>query len=324
MSGLLPAGLRTALDRLAEGVSRGDAAARAADISRRYRAGGNSAGITRASDALAYALARMPATYAAAAACLDALGERMPGFAPESLLDVGAGPGTASWAAAQTFDTLRSLTMIDANPALRELARHLADSDPGFPDLRIRAGQAVAEVAAAEPADLVVASYVLGELDARDQVDLADAMWRKTSAVLLVIEPGTPAGSRRILALRDRLLAAGAHVIAPCPADLPCPLREPDWCHFSVRLARSRDHKLLKGAEAPFEDEKFSYVALQRMPLPAGDARVLAPPRVGKVEIAAKLCTPGGLVFETIVRRNKPGYAAARRWRWGDAVARGE
>ena len=41
-------------------------------------------------------------------------------------------------------------------------------------------------------------------------------------------------------------------------------LQPPDWCHFTQRLQRSRAHKQVKGAELPFEDEKFAYVALTR------------------------------------------------------------
>ena len=37
-----------------------------------------------------------------------------------------------------------------------------------------------------------------------------------------------------------------------------------DWCHFSQRLARSRDHMLLKDASVPFEDERYSYVVATR------------------------------------------------------------
>ena len=44
-------------------------------------------------------------------------------------------------------------------------------------------------------------------------------------------------------------------------------LQPPDWCHFTQRLPRSRAHKQIKGAELPFEDEKFSYVALTRAPV---------------------------------------------------------
>ena len=49
-------------------------------------------------------------------------------------------------------------------------------------------------------------------------------------------------------------------------------------------------------------------------------SRVLAQPAVGKAEIAAKLCTPEGLAITKVPRRAKADYAAARRWRWGDAV----
>src|SRR6266849_2244218 len=99
----LPAELKSALDARLHGRSRHDAASRAASISKTYRDGGGSGAIASEADALAYALARMPATYAAVTASLNALCEAIPGFAPQNLLDVGAGPGTASWAAAEAF-----------------------------------------------------------------------------------------------------------------------------------------------------------------------------------------------------------------------------
>ena len=97
----LPAELKFALEARLHGLSRSDAAERAASISRTYRDGGDSGAIRTETDALAYALARMPATYAAVIASLNALCEVSPDFAPVSLLDVGAGPGTATWAAAE-------------------------------------------------------------------------------------------------------------------------------------------------------------------------------------------------------------------------------
>jgi ribosomal protein RSM22 (predicted rRNA methylase) len=92
----LPSALRTALDAKLEGLPRQDIVARAAHISKIYRDGGSSSTIGSELDALAYAIVRMPATYAAVTACLDALVEARPDFAPKSLLDVGTGPGTAS------------------------------------------------------------------------------------------------------------------------------------------------------------------------------------------------------------------------------------
>ena len=122
----LPAELKSALDAKLQGLSRIDAAGRAAVISQTYRDGGGSGAIRTESDALAYALARMPATYAAVTASLNALREITPDFAPENLLDVGAGPGTASWAAAEAFSSLQDFALLDANPALRTLALDLA------------------------------------------------------------------------------------------------------------------------------------------------------------------------------------------------------
>ena len=316
----LPAELRAALDAKLQGRSRTDAASRAAAISKTYRDGGNSTAIATETDALAYALARMPATYAAVTASLNALCEITPEFSPKSLLDVGAGPGTATWAAAEAFPSLNGLTLVDANSALRALALDLFKGSARLRDLEYQRGEARAALAGAEAADLVVASYIVGELNETDRKALADAMWTKTRDTLLVIEPGTPAGYSGIIALREQLIASGAHVAAPCPHHDKCPLRPPDWCHFTQRLPRSQAHKQIKGAELPFEDEKFSYVVLTRAPVTSHPARVLAQPDVNKVEVLAKLCTPGGLAFAKVPRRNKADFARARRWRWGDAV----
>jgi ribosomal protein RSM22 (predicted rRNA methylase) len=316
----LPAELKAALEQKLQGLPRDAAAGRAALISKTYRDGGNSRAIKSETDALAYALARMPATYAAVAASLNALGEIRPDFAPQSLLDAGAGPGTASWAAAEAFSSLTSFALLDDNPALRALALDLARGSARLGELNYDKGEARALLAQSEPADLVIASYVIGELDETGRTGLAASLWSKTRDTLVIVEPGTPAGTQRILALRRQLIAAGAHVAAPCPHDYPCPLSAPDWCHFTQRLPRSRAHMQMKGAEVPFEDEKFAYVALTRAPAAIHPARVLAQPVVGKAEIAAKLCTAEGVVNAKIPHRVKADYARARRWRWGDAI----
>jgi ribosomal protein RSM22 (predicted rRNA methylase) len=317
----LPAELKAALDGLLRGFSRNEAAERAASISKTYRDGGGSGAIKTETDALAYALARMPATYAAVTACLNALGEIRPDFAPKTLLDVGAGPGTATWAAAEAFPSLQGFALHDANDALRTLALDLFSDSFRLRDVGYERGEARSTLARADAADLVVASYMIGEIGAAEQKALAELMWQKTSDTLLVVEPGTPAGYARIIALRERLIAKGGHVAAPCPHDGQCPLTAQDWCHFTQRLQRSRAHKQVKGAELPFEDEKFAYVALTRTPITKRPSRVLAQPEVSKVEVSAKLCTPDGLAWTRTPRRAKADYALARRWRWGDAVS---
>jgi ribosomal protein RSM22 (predicted rRNA methylase) len=316
----LPAELKAALDARLHGLSRTAAAGRAAAISQTYRAGGGSATIRTESDALAYALTRMPATYAAVTASLNTLCESRPDFAPARLLDVGAGPGTASWAAAETFPSLQAFTLLDSNAPLRALALQLCGSSSRLRGLIYRNGDARAALAENEPADLVVASYMIGETGEAERHALAELMWARTKDTLLIVEPGTPAGYAAIIALRQQLIAAGAYVTAPCPHEGNCPLAAPDWCHFTQRLPRSRAHRQVKAAELAYEDEKFAYVALSRAAVEPRRARVLAQPDIGKVEVTAKLCTPAGLATIKVPRRAKADYARARRWRWGDAV----
>jgi ribosomal protein RSM22 (predicted rRNA methylase) len=317
----LPSDLRAALDRLATGVSRKDLAARAAAQSQNYRAGGGSQDIRSRDDALAYAFARMPATYAAGIAVFNALRE-VCDFAPRSLLDVGAGPGTASLAAMQAFPSLADIRLVEANAEMRALGAALfAESEQ--PALRAASYVALPKGGVDMPtADLVTASYVAGEIALTERSTFTRALWAAAAQALVVIEPGTPAGYARIIEMRRLLTAEGAHVAAPCPHDAACPLTAPDWCHFVQRLPRSRDHLQVKGAAVPFEDEKFSYVALLRIPFRHVDARVLAPPVVTKAAVTAKLCTTDGIAHDIVARRDGATYRRHKSWRWGDAVDR--
>ena len=317
----LPPALRAAIDRELEGVPRKGLADRARATSEAYRAGKPSAGVIReADDALAYALTRLPATYAACAAVFAEAARMAPAFRPGRVLDVGAGTGGASWAAHATWMGIATSTWVDSNPAFLALAARLA---AGTPLAAAQAKQADLTIHADWPAaDLAVASYVLAELAPNAQATVVQALWAATEGVLALVEPGTPAGYARILAARTGLIAAGARIVAPCPHEAACPLAAPDWCHFSIRLARSRDHRLAKGADVPFEDERFAYLLAARpsVVMDARGPRILAPPRAGKPGIDLKLCGPEGLEQRFVARRDKLAYAAARRLGWGDTL----
>jgi len=322
MVGVSP-NLQSALEHLAQGRPRRELTQRAEAISQAFRSGaGSREAIRGADDAFAYSFTRLPATFAAATAVLAALADSAPDFTPRSLIDAGAGPGTAAWAAAAQFASLGDIRLIDHNPHLRALGLSLleASADAALRGASYEPGDLVAAANRGAPADLVIASYAVGELAADALTRAADALWSATADVLVVIEPGTPAGFARIRALRAHLLAHGAHALAPCPHDNACPIVDPDWCHFAQRLPRSRDHRLVKGAALAFEDEKFSYVALARSRRPMAGARVLAHPRVSKAAVSTKLCTADGIVSTTAGRRERARYAAQKRWRWGDQV----
>jgi ribosomal protein RSM22 (predicted rRNA methylase) len=97
----------------------------------------------------------------------------------------------------------------------------------------------------------------------------------------------------------------GADVLAPCTHDAACPIAGSDWCHFSQRLPRSRDHLKAKGASVPFEDERYSYVALTRRPIARANlARIIAPPKQTKTGITLALCTDRGLQSAFVAKRH--------------------
>ena len=268
-------------------------------------------------DFAAYLAARMPATFAAVSRALAELKRRVPDFAPQSCCDVGSGPGTASWAAAELWPDLRHFTFVDNNRAFLALAMDLAR----YHEALTGAEAMFASMDAVDTrADLVVAAYALAEVPEQTVAAIARRLWHNATSALVLVEPGTPAGFARIRLARDALIAAGAEIAAPCPHALACPMMGADWCHFSVRLPRSRLHMLAKGATVPFEDERFSYVIATRQPVSAADRRILAPPEVTKAAVTLKLCTASGVAVERVSRRAAADYKRAKKSDWGDAV----
>ena len=317
----LPPWLRGAIETAVEGQGGRRLGASRIETTERYRAGGTSAlAIRSEADVAAYLAARLPATYAAIAAALHQSLLRLPEFNPQSLLDVGAGPGTASFAACEALPDLKHFTLLDSNLPFLAIAPTLLEASPSAAlraaetkaaDMRSRAGLS---------ADLVIAGYSMIELGASAIPDFVDLLWQSCTGVLLLVEPGTPAGFANILSARAVLIRAGAHIAAPCPAAHPCPIVRPDWCHFSQRLSRSRLHKQVKGADAPFEDERFSYLAVSRPALGPRPSRILAPPVESKAGITFKLCTTEGLAERTVPSRDRAAFRQVRKSGWGDSL----
>ena len=319
----LPPAIALAVEQALEALPRSELNARAASLSDGYRRNLPSSRVVRGeTDALAYAVSRLPATYAAAVAVFSRLVQEQPAFAPASLLDVGAGTGAATWAAASVFATLAEASMVEPNAALLALARRFAGEAESeavrnatflHSDLKGLPGDA--------KADLVVASYALTELEYPEVA--AERLLQAARGALVLIEPGRPREYERLMRVRRRL-AEHATVLAPCPHANACPLPAGDWCHFSVRLPRLRWHMQAKGANVPYEDEKFSYLVvappgspLAQAPLP----RVLAPPIESKIAVTLKLCAPTGLESRVIAARDKVAFKRAKKARWGDVAA---
>ena len=317
---LIPPPLQARIDAIVGRVERQQLERAAQTLSERYRAGGTdgSRAARTATDVAAYLAVRAPATYAAVEDTLARIRAARPGWGPESVLDLGAGPGVASWAVAEAWPTVAGFTLVEAEPAMAAAGREIAASASS--GLQRATWLEPARVRLRRPAELVIASYLLGELPERELAGFAAEAWEQAIDTLIVLEPGTTAGYRRVLAVRDVVIRAGGHTLAPCPHDAACPLPADDWCHFAVRLSRTRLHREAKGAELGFEDEKFAYAVLTRSQHARPAARVLRRPDLRPGHVVLALCTEAGLEQRTVSRKDGPAYRQARKLRWGDAL----
>ncbi|MEU8755353.1 small ribosomal subunit Rsm22 family protein [Streptomyces chartreusis] len=270
-------------------------------------------------DVAAYAAYRMPATFEAVHSALEAFARTVPDWTPATHTDVGGGTGAATWAVSTTWPGERSVTVLDwAEPALA-IGREIAAADPTLDKARWQRTR-IDSTLTLDPTDLVTVSYVLNELTAGDRAALLDTV-ASAALTVVIVEPGTPDGYTRVIEARDRLIAAGFRIAAPCPHSAACPIVPgTDWCHFSARVSRSSLHRRIKGGSLAYEDEKFSYVAATRLPATPAPARVVRKPQIRKGQVLLDLCeTDPSLHRTTITKRHGDLYKAARDTEWGDA-----
>ncbi|MBL0942021.1 MAG: rRNA methyltransferase [Alphaproteobacteria bacterium] len=287
------------------------------DLSNRYRNRTASKFMISEAHRLVYLATRLPATYAVNYAVLKNLISLNIPF--QSLLDLGAGPGTVMWAAAGLWPTLNKISLIEADPGLIQLGTYLSQTSE-FSSLQV-ASWHQADLSTLQtliPHDIVSLSYVLSELDQLLQTHLLKLAWQATQRALIIIEPGTPTGFNHIRKVRTWLIQNGATIYAPCPHNLGCPIQRQDWCHFSVRLPRSKVHRQLKSATLGYEDEKYSYLIACKAPGHQGDTRIIRKPVTAKNQVILDLCTPLETQKINIGRKDKAIYLKARKVKWGE------
>ncbi len=282
-------------------------------LSRSYR---GQVGIARALSPVeraAYLAVRFPSTFASAVVVWNQLAQILELSGTETVLDVGAGPGTASLAVADTLTAARVL-QAERDVGWRGVAERLADA----------AGIHATFQAAALPQrfdqhDIVIAAYALNELGASERTRAASELWSAARKALVVVEPGTPRGFAITEAVRASATEVGGHAAAPCTHNDACPMTGTDWCHQPVRVARSSSHRAAKLAALPFEDEKFSYIIITREPpRRIAPARIVRKPIRNAGHVHLDLCTAGTLKRVTIARSDKELYRDARDAAWGD------
>ena len=226
---------------------------------------------------------------------------------PTRAIDLGSGTGAVGRTLRARFGDAIEVVAVDRT------------GGPGV----VRANLAAELPPVAGTFDLVVAAHLLNELYVErappDRASLRAARvlaWARALLAprgrLILIEPALRETSRALLAVRDRVLAAGLHVVAPCFWTGPCPAltRERDWCHDAAPVP-----------SRPRVD--FSYLVLSAEPVaPASLYRIVSDPLPEKGRLRLFVCGPTGRhPLLRLGRHQSNANAPLDRVVRGDAVA---
>ncbi len=266
-------------------------------------------------EAKVYGAYRLPSTFKAVSEalnhCLEIYNDDF-----KSLIDVGAGLGAASLAINLALPSINKATLLENNKYMMGVGNNLISStrlNEKFQYINYDLSKDNLDI----KSDLVISSYVLNELDQNSRINAINKMWNMTDKMMLIIEPGTPEGFALIREIRDYLISMGAHVIAPCTHMGVC---LNTWCHFSTRVSRSKLHKDIKGGDAPYEDEKYSYVAFSKSEVIPCKNRILRHPQINPGFIELDVCSKDGFKKIKYSKKDKELFKKARKSDAGDQI----
>lgn len=290
----------------------------AQNVSKKYRenTGNGDKIITSNSEAIAYAISRMPATYCAV---YSSLSQTLKKYKNEikTVYDIGAGTGSATWAIQELLQP-QKITCLEYEKEMLKIGERLmkkTETKASWEQFDIT------KDCFQEKADLVISSYMINELEESSRKRAIQKMWEATSGLLLLIEPGTPEGFKHILEAREILLQQKANIVAPCTHNGKCEISQDDWCSFYVRVARSGIHRQAKNGTLGYEDEKFSYIAFSReLTFENGQARILRHPQIGQGHVKVKVCTQNGIQEKTFTKKDKEAYKKVRKLDAGECI----
>ena len=257
----------------------------------------------------------------------------LPAGRPLRVVDLGAGCGAMTLGALAVLDVPLAVTAIDHDVRALRIGAAACKAFAATRAVSLVFHTRPGDVATAPlPAcDLVILGSVLNELPADAQLGVVQ---RALAAVgpdgaVIVVEPALRETSRALHAVRDAMLAAGAHVFAPCTrASAPCPMLadERDWCHEDrpVQLP-TRTGALARRTHLRDAGLRFSYLVLRHAAEPrlasAASWRVVSAPMPDKGKLELFGCGEPGRVTLRLLKRNRAdGNRGVERARRGDVL----
>ena len=274
--------------------------------------------LSKQKEALAYSIMRMPATFCAVTTALRHTLNIVENYKIETVLDIGAGTGAATWAINELINP-KEITCLERETAMRDVGQALMRYNAEMQNTEW-INEDITNSQLIKGADLIISSYMINELKQEERKNVIKTLLQLESKIVLIIEPGTPEGFKNIKEIQKIALESGAYIIAPCTNQQICKLPENDWCHTTVRVERNKIHKLLKSGELPYEDEKFSYIAISKENSGTAESRILRHPIIESGKITLKLCTNGNIEQKIITKKEKEQFKQAKKKKCGDFI----
>ena len=314
----IPEGLKDSINKLLSENKSSNIIENAQIISSRYRKndGKGKRLLTNELEAVSYVISRMPATYAAVYSAFKQIlanyNEKM-----TSLLDVGAGTGTGTWAVNE-IENMSQITCLEREKSMSNIGKKLM-KNTALDNVQWKSYN-ILQDEIAEKADIVLTSYMINELPEQKRENAVLKLWQATNKLMVVIEPGTPEGFKNILNIRNLIKEQGGYIVAPCCCNGECPIKENDWCAFYARVARSSIHRQAKGGNLGYEDEKFSYIAFSKTPVEITGERILRHPQINSGFVKVKLCTAEGIQEKTYSKKDGEIYKKIKKLDAGEKI----
>ena len=324
----IPLELKNAIEEEIEKCDMKKMQSLAIDISRRYRDKEKTSMrlIGSREEAIAYSASRMPATYCAIYKVLNDVKNIINmkenasnSIEIKSLLDVGCGTGSGSWATSTLFN-LNEICCMENEDNMKNVGMQLMKYGNKSLQNAVWMKKNILLDEITEKADLVLCAYVLNEIENDKRENVLRKLFNATNKFLVIIEPGTPEGFEEIKAIREYFIKEKANILAPCTHNEKCKVKEGDWCSFSVRVSRSKIHKYLKEGDAPFEDEKFAYIVVSKEKYNVTKNRILRHPKIEKGKITLKVCGIDENKEIIITKKDKELYKKSKKLESGDII----
>lgn len=298
----------------------------------------------------AYLGFRMLSSYAVVRRLLRECANANPEFQPTSMLDFGAGPGTALWAAHDVWPGhIRECVNIEPSESMVQAGNYLLrDAETAYANVSWHSTITDPSLKHTQYS-LVVAANVMGELPSdRARAAALQIMWNHVDpdgGQLLLIEPGTKWGFRTIATARAVLADPandGVRLEAPCTHAMACPMTSKETnprgisCQFPQRtpmpvIDSSNQKRKSRHSFPPVT--KFCYLRASANEGVSDETRtadetdeayerIISPPLHRNKHVILDVCNSSGALQRRVYSKGKmkvyPGaYRVARKSEYG-------